>query len=96
MGADIFVGHCSESGTEPKAARSIVLGKAARPTVPGHANAGAPSVTVSSWPTVSLPKSSGMKAPIDAAITIVPKKIVGEPMRGTIKITSNEGPHSTP
>ena len=32
------------------------------PIAPPQASAGTPSVTVSSWPTVSRPKTSGMKA----------------------------------
>ncbi len=42
-----------------------------------QASSGTPSLTVSSWPTVSLPNSTGTKAPIDATTTRVPKKIVG-------------------
>ena len=43
-----------------------------------QASAGTPSLTVSSWPTVSLPKANGIKAPIATTTRIVPKKIVGE------------------
>ncbi len=35
------------------------------------------SVTTSSWPTVSLPNSSGTQAPTATTIMIVPKKTVG-------------------
>jgi hypothetical protein len=45
---------------------------------PRQANAGAASVTVSSWPTVSRPKSSGIKLPIVTTTNIVLKKIAGE------------------
>src|SRR5215469_9657896 len=47
------------------------------------ASAGLPAVTTSNWPTVSRPKSNGMKAPIATTTNIVPKKIVGEPVNGS-------------
>ena len=43
-----------------------------------QAGAGAPSVTVSSWPTVSRPNSSGMNAPTVTTTNIVRKNIAGE------------------
>ena len=54
------------------------------PATQGQASAGAPSVTVSSWPMVSRPNSTGMKAPT-ATTRIEPKKIVGDPVCGTIR-----------
>jgi len=50
-----------------------------------QAGAGAPSVTVSSWPTVSRPNNSGMKAPIVTTTNMVPKNIVAEPVCGSIR-----------
>ena len=50
-----------------------------------QAGSGTASVNVSNWPTVSLPKSTGIKAPIDTNTKIVPKKIVGEPAYGAIR-----------
>ena len=50
-----------------------------------RASAGLPAVTTSNWPTVSRPKSNGMKAPIATTISIAPKKIAGEPVYGSIK-----------
>src|SRR5271155_4966011 len=52
---------------------------------PSQANAGAVSVTVSSCPTVSRPKASGMNAPIATTTKIVPKKIIGEFVYGSIR-----------
>src|ERR1700732_112807 len=52
---------------------------------PSQASAGTASLTVSSWPTVSLPKSTGINAPIATTAKIVPKKIVAEPVCGSIR-----------
>jgi hypothetical protein len=41
---------------------------------------GIASVTISSWPTVSLPNSTGAQAPIATTTAIVPKNIVAEPV----------------
>jgi hypothetical protein len=38
------------------------------------------SVTISSWPTVSLPNSSGTQAPIVTTAATVPKNMVGDPV----------------
>src|ERR1700753_303690 len=48
-------------------------------STPDHAlpGSGAASVTISSWPTVSLPNSSGTQAPIAPPTAIVPKNILG-------------------
>src|SRR5215472_1119935 len=48
-----------------------------------QASSGMLSLTVSSWPTVSLPNSTGTKAPINATAASVPKNIVGEPVYGS-------------
>src|SRR5690242_4358206 len=52
---------------------------------PTQASAGTASLTSSSWPTVSLPKSTGLNAPIATTAKIVPKKIVAEPVCGSIR-----------
>ena len=46
-------------------------------STPDHAflGSGTASVTISSWPMVSLPNSSGMQAPIVTTTAIVPKNI---------------------
>src|ERR1700722_3838298 len=50
-----------------------------------QASAGTASLTSSSCPTVSLPKSTGINAPIATTAKIVPKKIVAEPVCGSIR-----------
>src|SRR6202166_1204222 len=54
-------------------------------STPDHAlpGSGAAPVTVSSWPTVSLPNSSGTQAPIATTTAIVPKNIVADPVYGS-------------
>src|SRR6516165_5900855 len=44
---------------------------------------GTGAVTISSWPMVSLPNSSGVQAPIVTTTAIVPKNIVADPVYGS-------------
>ena len=58
---------------------------------PGQASSGSASVNVSSWPSVSLPYSTGIAAPTATTTTIVPKKIDREAVYG-----ANRNGASTP
>src|SRR6516164_1707112 len=44
---------------------------------------GGAAVTISSWPTVSLPNSTGTQAPIVTTVATVPKNMVGDPVYGS-------------
>jgi hypothetical protein len=46
-------------------------------------SSGAAAVTISSWPTVSLPNSSGTQAPTVTTAATVPKNMVGDPVYGS-------------
>ncbi len=57
---------------------------------------GTVSVAISSWPTVSRPNSTGIKAPIATTARIVPKKIVAEPVCDNIKPGARTAAKSRP
>src|SRR6201984_3556133 len=62
--------------------RTHALQQMASYSMPDYAllSSGAASVTISSWPTVSLPNSSGTQAPIVTTAATVPKNMVGDPV----------------
>jgi hypothetical protein len=72
--------HKWAAGSSSLVGRRDGAGVDIEPADAHHPNSGTASVMVSSWPTVSLPNSSGTNAPIEATTARVPKKIVGEPV----------------